>query len=118
MNLLTELTANAYQIDRRAAGKRVTFAIDGEEAEERRLEIEGSRQNRDHIPARELVMAALRNGRAQFEMEISRVTDLSYPTVINNLRKLRALGLVETHHVGTFRLWSRTKTEEQCTNTP
>ena len=32
MNLLTELTANAYQIDRRASGKRVTFAVDGEEA--------------------------------------------------------------------------------------
>ncbi len=111
MNLLAELTANAYQIDRRALGKRVTFAVDGEEAEEALLEVEGVRQNRDHIPARELVMAALRNGRAQFEMEIGRVTDLAYPTVINNLRKLRAMGLVETHHVGTFRLWSRTQVE-------
>ena len=118
MNLLAELTANAYRIERRERGARVSFALEGEEAEERLLEAEGSRQNRDPIPARELVMAALRSGRAQFEMEISRVTDLSYTTVINNLRKLRALGLVETHHVGTFRLWSRTKTEEQCTNTP
>ena len=113
MNLLAELTAKAYQIDRRASGKRVTFAVEGEEAEEVLLEQEGSRQNRDHIPARELVMAALRSGRAQFEMEISRVTDLSYPTVINNLRKLRAMGLVETHHVGTFRLWSRTQVEAE-----
>ena len=46
-------------------------------------------------------------------MEISRVTDLAYPTVINNLRKLRAMGLVETHHVGTFRLWSRTQVEAE-----
>jgi len=113
VNLLAELTANAYQIDRRAPGKRVTFAMDGEEAEERALEEHGSRQNSDHIPARELVMAALRSGRAQFEMEVCRVTDLSYPTVINNLRKLRAIGLVETHHVGTFRLWSRTQVEAE-----
>lgn len=111
MNLLAELTANAYQIDRRASGKRVTFAVEGEEAEERALEEHGSCQMQGRISARELVMAALRNGRAQFEMEIGRVTDLAYPTVINNLRKLRAMGLVETHHVGTFRLWSRTQVE-------
>lgn len=107
MNLLDELTGNAYRIQRTAPGTRVSFAIDGEEAEEKRLEEEGRRQNDGHIPARELVLASLRDGRAQFEMEVCRVTELAHPTVINNLRKLRARGLVETHYVGTFRLWSR-----------
>lgn len=118
MNLLAELTANAYAIDRKAPGKRVTFAVEGEEAEEMLLEQEGSRQNRDHIPARELVMAALRSGRAQFEMEVCRVTELAHPTVIYNLRKLRERGEVEAHYVGTFRLWSRTQPGETCTSTP
>ena len=117
MNLLAELTANAYLIDRAERGKRVSFALDGEEAEERALEEHGSCQNEGRITARELVMTALRDGRAQFEMEICRVTELAHPTVIYNLRKLRERGDVEAHYVSTFRLWSRTQPGETCTRT-
>lgn len=115
MNLADELTGNAYRIERRERGIRVTFALDGEEAEERRLEREseavnpyGTRHMVNGIPKRELVLAALRDGRAQFESEITRVTDLAHATAMRVLHQLRVEGVVEFHHVGRFRLWSRT----------
>jgi len=113
VNLLDELTGNACQIQRTARGERVSFALDGEEAEEVRLEREAAKLTRYQSgkpePAREVIFASLREGRAIFEGDITHVTGLSHPTVVRILRELRRVGEVEFHHVGDFRMWSRTK---------
>ena len=113
MNLLDELTANAYQIDRKSRGERVSFLMEGEEVEESRMEREAAKQQWAQFgkrePAREVILAALREGRARFESDITHVTGLSHPTVIRILRDLRGAGEVEFHHVGNFRMWSRTR---------
>lgn len=125
MNLLEELTGNAYRVERRARGIRVTFALDGEEAEELRLEREGgvvnpygTRHMVNGIPKRELVLVALREGRAIHEADIPRVTGLSHATTIKTLHKLRREGEVEFHHVGNFRLWSRPQTRTTPADDP
>lgn len=121
MSLLEELLGRPIHVRKGLSGRRVTFALDGEIAHERKLVEEDARERAkreaaDFVPSsrptiacsRHLVLAALRDGRARFEGDICEVSGLRHFTVVNALHRLRRKGEAEQHFVGNYTLWSRT----------
>lgn len=94
--------------------RKVRFATDEELRHEQRLIDEAARDSAKGRPtARHLVLAALGDGRARFEMELTELAGLSHYTVVNTLRQLLKTGSVERVEVGPAVLWSITWRDEE-----
>lgn len=119
-SLLADLLGKPVHIRHKLAGRRVTFALEGELAEERiaveqtaREEAFRAAETGRVVPGQYLVLAALRDGRARFDSDICAVTGLRSTTVDAILSRLREAGEVEKTHVANFRLWSLTHREAE-----
>lgn len=117
-SLLEELTGLPLYFRRKMPGRRVSFALPGELAAERvaveddaRAKAAAVAEKGDRVQARHLILSALRDGRARYESDIVAVTTLRPYTVEDHLRRLRAVGEVESIQVGRHRMWARTMPE-------
>lgn len=114
-SILDDMMGRPVHIRHKLAGRRVTFALEGELAEERMAVEQTAREDAFRaaetgsvVPGQYLVLAALRDGRARFESDLVTVTGLRVTTVDSILSRLREAGDVEKTHVGNFKLWSLT----------
>jgi len=117
-SLLEELAGRNLWFSPGLPGRRVTFALDGELADERKavevearrvaaLSADGPRPNAGH-----LIRLALRDGRARYESDIVQMTTLRPITVEQELRRMRKAGDAESIHVGRHKLWALTSRPE------
>ena len=107
MSLLDDL-CGAYRIPQ-PRGRVVSFALDGELAEEREAEreLEAKRLTRwGKVPSRQRILTALEGGRAYMDGQICEAADLSWETVRPELYRLCGAGLVEEISIGGFRMWA------------
>lgn len=117
-SLFDELSGfNSIRQDPRAVihgRRRVRFASEEELRHEQRLIDEAAKESAQGRPtSKHLLLAAMKDGRARYEMELAELAGLSHDTVMNTLRQLRRAGMVERVEVGPAVLWSVTWVEEE-----
>jgi len=94
--------------------RKVRFATDEELRHEQRLIDEAAQESAKGRPnSKHLLMAAMKDGRARYEMELAELAGLSHDTVMSTLRQLRRAGSVERVEVGPAVLWSITWRDEE-----
>lgn len=95
--------------------RRVTFATADELAHEQRLIDEAAkaaakeRATTGRVRADDLVIAALADGRARYELDIVERSGLSHHTVMAVLNRMKRIGIAERVAIGPAVLWSITR---------